>query len=181
MSERSLRPKQLHVLSQIKPYSKGFNEEEAIEKCAHFLTSHLALKTCSKPSGYSRRETQCTCLSFLVDDDDETAEVVQVVAQFMVQWAGLKFPAKKDLLEEWLVQGERFMKNSDESALVYLLPVSRLKRDITDKLICRNALCEILCISRRTLEGAYSDDVTPHGLVGKRGVKANWSKSFTEV
>ena len=92
-----------HILRQVKPYSKEYDEELSLEVVTNWLVDTFCRNECSRPSGYSHRKTACCCVMFLQGEEgeDEPHPVVRNVAEYLLHWAKLNYSQKKHQLNEW--------------------------------------------------------------------------------
>ena len=85
-----------HILRHIKPNQKGFNSDEAVERCLRYITEMVASQNCQRPPGEGKRHTACNCMKYL--GEEEKIDIARDVARFMVRWAGFDRNRKRELM-----------------------------------------------------------------------------------
>ena len=165
-----------HVLSAIKPKSKGFNEEEAVQLCQDYLVNTLAAQKCT----YNYVEQKCQCLAFLKEEGN--GEDARNIAASMVHWAAFNTLMKREVLHQWS-QFASYLDKTKKSKR-YILPFKTSEGEGVAEnkpLICRATLCSILNVGPSLLKSATSSPKRVHGNSGKRGPNSPKGKSFAEV
>ena len=87
-----------HPLKTINPKKKYFNELEATDQCKQYLTEFLAIQNCDCLRGMNRRETKCSCLTFMKQAGD--SEEVDAIVRYMIHWARFSGQTKNQVFLE---------------------------------------------------------------------------------
>lgn len=175
-----------HVLHHIKPNQEGFNSDEAVERCLHYIMDTVASQNCQRPPGEGKRDTACSCIKFL--GEEENIAIARGVACFMVRWAGFDRNRKRELMHTWRQYASSYSSASRKEKYVFPQcitadPEMRIHENGQDLeqdsiMICRNALMGLLGIGHRMWKTAVVDPLAVHGNAGKR---SNYTKMYEEV
>ena len=124
---------------------------------SHFWNKgQYAPKCCLRASGFSIRNTNCTCMTVL--SLPENHGLATMVAHYMVHWADLNTATKREVIYEWArvacyLAGE----GTAVGKLHYIIPTLTFSADNT-LLICRNGLCgRLLGIGRNAWQTAVNE------------------------
>ncbi|CAB9511400.1 hypothetical protein SEMRO_483_G152000.1 [Seminavis robusta] len=150
------------------------NEGDSLDNLVEYVNSALAKTVCFDLVNKPGRATSCTCLHDLqeqIDDDD-----IHSCAKALFLFCKLDYAERKRMVKEWIRSGLAAQLmfqglHRESSTRVFLLPGS------TTRLICRNALCQLIGYGQKAWKGVVklvkSGDDPVHGLKNKPGNKLN--------
>ena len=170
-----------HILKKIKPKTKGFNAEEAADLCFNFIRDNIAVSNCRRQKGISSQSTQCTCVRFLAEQDG--INTAMAVAEYMVRFAGMDLKTRRELILEWIKVSALLESLDSTNKLTYMLPGLPPAEDGEEtKMICRNAIVNLLNIGRKIWQTAQGVNVSkPDGKKGRKGTNSNKGKHYIEI
>ena len=170
-----------HILKSIKPKKKGFNAEHATDECFRYLTETIAVANCRRPKGITNHVTQCTCMRFLAEPEDE--DTAMAVAEYMVKFAGMTLQTKRELILEWLKVSALMESFDAGNKLTFMMPGLPPAQEGEETItICRNAIVNLLNIGRKLFETAQGIDVSkPDGKKGRTGIDSSKGKYYIEI
>ena len=156
-----------HILQEFNPKAKDYDEARAMDACKMYIKNTVSTKNCYAVKGSGRmsgKETSCTCVRFLHDDDEVTASV----AKFMVTWRAMDRTNKVLNIQQWNRFAER---DGRKKGQIFSLPT--VGAEVSNHPICRNALMGILDIGiRKWKDSLKNNTLKEHGLKGKDGNRA---------
>jgi hypothetical protein len=168
-----------HILSTIKPKDKNFSAADAVDEVLHWIVTEFAVNNCRQPSGSSQLTTNCTCVRFLANEDNE--RTAMYLAEYLVRYAGMSMDIKRDLLYDW-VKGVAVLVSIDKNNLTsFMLPGIQLEEDDSHPVICRNALQGLLNEGRKSWKTAMKGPTFIHCNIGKKGIDRGRGKANIEV
>ena len=168
-----------HVLLQMKPKSKDFNEGAALEQCYHWIVTEFAPMKCMRAAGKGHRQTKCGCMNFL--QEVENADDTMKVAQYIVLWSTFSAETRRNLLHEW-AQVSCLLKRMDPSSnLNYMIPGIPVREEEESRTICQNGLQGLLNVGRRAWNTAIKSGGKTDPRKGRTGVQSSRGKHNLEV
>ena len=163
-----------HVLKTIQ---KGdFEKEGAVNSCIVYLQK-LATYKCRRAKGYSTRQTDCNCLSFLMGNNDISINQLTRCAKYMVYWKSITIPIQNSMCKEWVKLAPHL--NVAERYKNFALPMSdpeSFEESAPIVFICRNALFAILNVGRKRIVTITRNVTFQHALTNKTGSRSSKGK-----
>ena len=140
------------------------SDQEAIDACEAFIRTHLLTKTCTSPNA----STKCKCMQRLAYGTESDNHNIRSAATYVAtNWYNMSDEEKTAQTVEWI------RDKANGSRLPFMLPGTN------KKMICRNALCEVLGISYKEWKNAVKLE-NPSG-VKKEGVDSIVLKTFDSM
>ena len=169
-----------HILSTIKPKDKeNFNAAESVQEAYEWLTKEFGTKNCRRPAGTNQNFTNCTCVTFLADEQNK--DTAMFLAEYLVRYAGMVRNVRRDLMYEWEKVAQMLLANDSSDKLVYMMPGIPVGAGLAQRLICRNALLGFLNEGRKSWLSAMKGPAFVHAGLGKKGILSGRGKANIEV